>query len=434
MVVFGASGSLATKRLGPAIEKLASDKGRARRIFAIGVDLKPATWALGKGRYAHIQADLTLGETYHALSSTMRARLAQQRSDCTYYLATAPQLFPQIVEGLENSGLDRAGTTRRILVEKPFGTSLGASRELQKQLDHAFGGARVYRVDHFLAKVGFGEIVGTRHASAELEEALNRNCVDHVQLMADEDLGVEGRASFYDRVGVMRDMVQSHMLQVLCQVAMDLPRSPSAERLDEARANLLKRVEPIQSDDVVWGQYSGYRSTHGVGIGSRTPTFVALRLSVKNERWRGVPFYLRSGKRLRRNVTKAVIVFKKSLNLTVGRRRHRLGYLSFEIDPAPALAGGVSPPGGDEEASATSMVPIWRKAPQDEYELLLDSALEDDHSHFVGERFNELAWRLVDPPIKALEEGRSGLRGYVAGTDGPADSGRLLASSGRAWA
>ncbi len=433
IVVFGASGSLARKRILPAIEKLASEGTVSPSLFAIGVDLKAPPRARSKERFAHIQGDLIRRETYGNLSAALRAKLPGPKADCTYYLAVGPQLFLSVVKGLEESGLAQIPASRRILVEKPFGTGLGSCRKLQRQLDLAFGRARVYRVDHFLAKTGVREIMRTRLASAELEEALNRDCVDHVQLIADERQGVEGRVGFYDKVGVMRDMVQNHMLQMLCQVAMEPPRSDDSEQQDEARADLMKRLGPIGAADIVWGQYSGYRFTEGVGRGSRTPTFVALRVSVENKRWSGVPFYIRTGRRLRRNVTKVVVVFRRPVDLKIEGRMHRLEFVSFGIDPAQAVAGGLIRNGGVGDPGACAIKGVRSAAPQDEYELLLHSAFDDDHSLFVGDGFNERAWKLVDPPIRQLEEGRSNLRAYTAGTDGPAESEELLRAPGQAW-
>jgi len=433
VVVFGASGSLATTKLMPAIERLTYEGAKPRRIFTIGVDLKPPPRASSREWFAHVQGDLTHMETYDALSSSLRGKLARTGADCTYYLATGPQLFPRVVDGLEHSGLNHAATSRRILVEKPFGTSLRSSKKLQKRLDLAFGKTRVYRVDHFLAKTGVREIVRTRLANPELEGALNGDCVDHVQVMADESQGIEGRAGFYDKVGDMRDMVQNHMLQVLCQVAMEPPRSDASRQRDDTRASLLKRVDPIRSDDIVWGQYSGYRLADGVRSGSRTPTFVALKLFVGNGRWRGVPFYLRTGRKLRRNLTRVLVVFKKPLDLEFRGRRYRLGFVSFGIDPIPSLTGGLIRFKGTGEPIAASVEEIRTVAPQDEYELLLRGALDGNHSLFVGDRFNELAWKLVDPPIKELEDGHSSLQRYAAATGGPVESESLLTTSGRAW-
>ena len=433
VVIFGASGSLATTRLMPAIEKLRPGQHGAHQLFTVGVDVKSPSAAFGKEGLAYVRGDLTRRETYDALSELLRLKVAGSKSDCTYYLATPPQLFPRVVEGLEEAGLDKLGVARRIIVEKPFGTDLGSSRALQRQLDHSFGRARVFRADHFLAKVGVREILRVRRASPDLEAALNGDAVDSVQIVADENSGVEARAGFYDRVGVMRDMVQNHLLHVLCQVATELPPVEGSSIQDEVRAELLKRIVPLRKDDVVWGQYSGYRLTKGAKTGSKTPTFVALRLSADTSRWRGVPFYIRTGKKLRRDLTKAVVIFKEPVSIRIRGRQRRLGIISFEVDPRAGVAGelGRSVRGGNP--SSTSREVIRKPAPQDEYELLLRGALGDDHALFAGDRFNDLAWRIVDPPIRELEAGHADLRTYAPGTDGPAESERLLSTSGRSW-
>jgi len=432
-VIFGAAGSLATGRLLPAVQGLVAAHEIPRRLLVVGLDLKPPPSTFNRQGFAYIRGDLARRDPFELLSAMLAKKLPESNAECAYYLATAPQLFTRIIGGLEESGLDDFGASRKILVEKPFGTDLASSRALQKKLEASFGGARVYRIDHFLAKAGVRELARTRRATAELEATLNSDCVDQVQIVADEAFGVERRATFYDKIGVMRDMFQNHLLQVLCQVAMELPTPGASADREDLKADLLRQIAPPSGNDVVWGQYSGYRSVKGVDEESRTPTFVALRLSVKGRRWRGVPFYIRTGKRLRRTLTKAVIVFKRPAPVRIRGKLRKLGFVSFEIDPrATVVVGGLKREAGREALQTASEV-IRSVPPQDEYELLLREALTDDHSFFVGDRFNGLAWKIADPAIKELEEGRGNLMTYRQGSDGPAESGRLLRESGRIW-
>lgn len=416
-VVFGSSGNLATSKLLPAVARL----GRARRVPAglrvMGVDRIPPgkvpRWL------TFVRGDLRSENTYERLSKELGGARGSAEPNALFYLATVPGLFASIVEKLRKSGLAEAPSGwRRVAVEKPFGLNLEGAVELERRLDLAFPG-QVLRVDHFLGKAGAVGIARFRFADGRIEKMWNSKNIDSVQIMADEDLGAERRGRFYDSVGVVRDMIQSHLLQLLCLVSMERPEPGRAGGEADARRRLLEGVTPISSRDAVWGQYRGYRSVRGVRRGSTTPTFAALKLSISNGRWRGVPFYLRSGKCLARNATEVVVVFKR------GRRTGKPDLVRFEIDPTPRVtirSAGIEKTWTD---------PITSHARRHEYSEVIRWALEGDQGRFVDAQFNPLSWRIFDPLLRAHEGVVPEV--YVPGSWGPVASDSLLAGDGRTW-
>ena len=408
IVVFGSSGNLAATRLLPAIET----EMKTRHIRVVGVDREPPGRREAK-RIAFVRGDLTRQETY----SRLKAALAGTRGHALFYLATGPRLFPEIVRRLKIAGDLRRND--RIAVEKPFGVDLRSARLLEGRLRSAFAPKRIFRVDHFLFKDGAVGLERFRFADGRLEGVWNRRFVDSVQIMADEDTGAEERGEFYDSVGVVRDMVQNHLLQLFCLVAMDRPRPgcPPSRR----RAELLRSVAPVSPEDVVWGQYRGYERTPGVRKGSRTPTFVALKLLVRNPRWDGVPFYVRSGKSLARDATEVVVAFKGGVEAKPAG------------PPLPRVVRfGIDPEARTELTWGRSEL-VWRgrgkAAVEGEHRRAIRGVMRGDLRRFVDSGFNELSWRLFDPVI----EGVGAVERYEPSGRGPASSDLLLAKDGRRW-
>ena len=410
IVVFGSSGNLATTKVIPAIETEVK-AGRLRDL--VGVDRRRPRQEAPPW-FTFVLGDLASQETYARLAEKMEDRVA------LFYLATPPRLFPEIVRRLEDAGLNRPGS--RVAVEKPFGVDLASSRLLERRLRSAFPRRRTFRVDHFLCKDGAVALARFRFAYGELEPMWSNRFVDSVQIMADEDSAVRERGEFYDSAGVLRDMVQNHLLQLLCLVAMERP-DPSGDRSSaRAKAELLKSIAPIPREDVAWGQYRGYERVSGVRKGSRTPTFVALKLQVRNRRWGGVPFYLRSGRPLARDATEVVVEFRGG----------------SAADPNGPLCPRAVRFGIDPEART---VLTWRRSErawrdrrpsrgqESAAQRVLRGALKRDQEMFVDDGFNELSWKLFDPLVR--DQGNP--EGYGAGGWGPASSDLLLARDGRSW-
>ena len=407
MVVFGSSGNLSTTKVLPAVE----GELKGGRFRAVGVDRRPPRggpfpWL------TFVQGDLARKETFARLAVAVGPDALRERG-ALFYLATPPALFPGIVRGLKKAGLARPGS--RIAVEKPLGADLKSARVLEKELGAAFARERVYRVDHFLCKDGAVGLAHFRFADGRLEGAWNSRFVDSVQIMADEGSAAAGRGEFYDSVGAVRDMAQSHLLQLLCLVAMDRPGSEGPRSFAEARAKGLKAVAPPSPRDVVQGQYRGYERVVGVRRGSRTPTFVALKLQVRNRRWEGVPFYLRSGKVLARDATEVVVAFRRAAG--PGPRLVRFAF-------APKAVTTLERGGRTQE---------WRdpqlRAGEGDYRRVIRGVLAGDQSRFVDRGSNELAWKLFDPIVR----GRKRPERYVPGGWGPAASDDLLGREGRRW-
>ena len=416
IVVFGSSGDLATTKVFPAIEGEAKAGRLGRSVRAIGVDRRPPRHAAPHW-LEFVQGDLTRQETYERLAEAMDA--VPPEGGALFYLATPPRLFPEVVQRLQKSGLVRPAS--RVAVEKPFGVDLRSSRLLEARLGSAFARKRVFRVDHFLCKDGALGMEHFRFADGGLESRWNGRYVDSVQIMADEKSGLVGRGDFYDAVGVARDMAQNHLLQLLCLVAMDRP-GPGTRTSGNARAEVLKSMAPIVQQDVVWGQFRGYQGEAGVHRGSATPTFVALKISVRNERWEGVPFYLRTGKLLARDATEVVVTFKGGRpEGTKGPGAPRL--VRFGIDPSArtrVMRG---------RSEAVWKDPRLTGASEGEYQRVVQGVLEGDQRRFAGREFNELSWELFDPIIK----GQKAPDMYDPGGWGPASSDSLLAREGRRW-
>jgi glucose-6-phosphate 1-dehydrogenase len=415
IVVFGSSGNLATKRIIPAMES-EMKAGRLGYVRAIGIDHRPPRSGIPPWS-TFVLGDLSRQGAYVRLAEAMRD--AAPPGAPLFYLATVPRLFPEIVRRLQNEGLARPGS--RIAVEKPFGVDLKSSRLLESRLGSAFAKKRIFRVDHFLCKDGTIGMAHFRFVDGRFERIWNRGFVDSVQIMADEDSAIGGRGGFYDSVGVVRDMVQNHLLQLLCLVSMDPPDSDEPRSRERAKTKLLKSIAPISRQDVVLGQYRGYERATGVRRGSRTPTFVALRLLIRSERWDGVPFYLRSGRPLARDATEVVVTFKGGAEGPKGSRLPRA--IRFSIDP---VARTTVDWGGPEL--------VWKdrslmRVHEDEYRRVIQGVLSGDQGLFAGSRFNELSWKLFDPIVQSQGDPDR----YDAGGWGPASSDLLLARDGRSW-
>lgn len=403
-VIFGSSGNLATTRLIPAIRSLQEKGALPGRALTVGVDRRSRRG--GPALDGFVRGDLEDQGTYSDLAAKVLGVAGEGSADVLLYLATKPQLFPQIVSRLSSAGLNRGGWRRtRIVVEKPFGVDLRSARLLEGRLRSSFRSGDVFRMDHFLGKQGALRMALPRSGAVGAERGWDRRSVDHVQIMADEEAGVEGRGDFYDTIGVVRDMIQNHLLQLLCLVAMERPASDDPLAWAREKARVLRGLRLPPAEGAVWGQYPGYDRVRGVKSGSRTPTFVALKISLADDRWLGVPFYVRSGRRLARTATEVVVAFKEP---AAGSGGARLRPVRFSVDP-PGAKG------------------------EDEYERLLLAASRGDQTLFVGAGFNELAWRAFDPLLKGLERRRMEPNAYEPGSWGPAGSDALLAADGRSW-
>jgi len=464
IVIFGASGDLTRRKLVPALHSLGcenllpkatqvlglartflSDEAFCDRVYEGVVEyarLKPGVcelWPHFAQRMSYLPGDYDDPATYRRLGERL-ARLDVvhgTRGNRLYYLATPPTLCPAIVEQLGRAGLSRSdGGWRRIIIEKPFGYDLKSAHRLNDRVHAVFDESQIYRIDHYLGKETVQNIMTFRFANAIFEPLWSRNYVDSVQITMAESIGVGHRAGYYDQAGVLRDMFQNHMLQLLTLTAMEPPPAFGARALRDEKVKVLQAVRPVDLEDCVFAQHEGYCIENGVAPDSKTPTYVALKLYVDNWRWQGVPFYLRSGKNLSRKATEITLRFKRVPHLLFPRNADLVpNSLSLCIQPNEGihLRFQTKVPGAGMRAAPVDMEfhysdHFGEHTLPEAYERLLLDALQGDASLFARSDEIELAWTLIDP---LTVQNRPAT--YAPGSEGPAEADELLARDGRRW-
>jgi len=478
VVIFGASGDLTRRKLMSALFSLTCE-GLTPEYFAVvgvarsnmdddsfreriqeGIEthsrIKPdelcQKWPdFGSNLFYH-QANYDNPEDYQGLIKLLTKINKEQKIQCNYlfYLATPPNLSPTIVKQLGQAGLAQQtkDSWRRIIIEKPFGHDLASAMDLNKQIHQVFDESQVYRIDHYLGKETVQNLLVFRFGNAIFEPLWNRNYIDHVQITVAEEVGLGSRAGYYDTAGVIRDMFQNHLLQLLTLTAMEPPAEFNATSLRDEKVKVLKAVRPIKPDGVeqytVRGQYRTYRDEKGVSPGTETPTFAILKLFIDNWRWRNVPFYLRSGKALADKVTEISIQF-----------RH-VPHLMFPLAPGEQLPPNVlglciqpnegmnlrfetKIPGAGMRTRRVDMTFLYEQdfgkgTLPDAYERLILDALHGDPSLFTRSDEIELAWSLVDPILQGWSNNHApALTFYESGTWGPGKADEFIQTDGREW-
>jgi glucose-6-phosphate 1-dehydrogenase len=469
-VIFGASGDLTQRKLVPALHTLScggllskatrvvgvarstlSDAAFRDRLYEGVVQYSRSSpgicemWPRFADRHSYLAGGYDDPETYRRLGE----RLAQLDAEAgtqgnrLFYLATPPVLYPVIIEQLGQAGLNRNDLGWvRIIIEKPFGQDLESARRLNEQVHAVFDESQVYRIDHYLGKETVQNILTFRFANTIFEPIWNRNYVGHVQITVAESVGVGHRAGYYDKAGVLRDMFQNHLLQLLALTAMEPPAIFEANALRDEKVKVLRAVR--LGTRSVRGQYRGYRDEPGVAPESQTLTYAALQLLVDNWRWRDVPFYLRSGKQMMAKTTEIAIQFK------------RVPHLMFPLQPGEDITPNVlslclqpdegihlrfeaKEPGAGMRPRSVDMEFHYAEdfdasGLPDAYERLLMDAMQGDASLFARADGIEMAWRLIDPILTSWERPDAlPLVFYEPGSWGPAEADDLLAQDGRAW-
>jgi glucose-6-phosphate 1-dehydrogenase len=471
-VIMGGTGDLTSRKLMPALYNLAHKGHLSESWRVLGVarsaELNDETYrewarqALGEAGLGGKDMSDWCGECLHFFSlgdgtdedyARLKRRIEEIEKEAvlpgnrTFYLALPAAAFAPTAGGLGRAGLNASAGWTRLVVEKPFGHDLQSCLELHEAIGRHFREDQIYRIDHFLGKETVQNLLVFRFGNSIFENLWNRDRIESVQITVAETLGVEDRAAFYEKTGALRDIVQNHLTQILCLVAMEVPMAFEAEAIHHEKLKVLSSIQPLAPEDVVFGQYEsgqvgddrvvGYRQEEGIAADSRTETYVAMRLALDTWRWQGTPFYIRTGKRLDRKLTQIVVAFRRPpicLFESMGScllHRNDL-FITLQPDEGFSLVIDVKTPG---EPLGLKRIPLGFRYQEafgqlpDAYETLILDILRGNQTLFVHADEVRTSWRLYDPLLQLKDQ----VKPYAAGSAGPIEAERLLQKDGHSW-
>ncbi len=471
-IIFGATGDLTRRKLLPALFRLASEGHTPERYAILGVGRKAeldseifrdqARTGLREAGFPEKEIDDWCAHRvhYYALEETTQDNLSGLSKHIealekkiglpgnrVFYLAMPPSVFPATMEGMGEAGLGESAGWTRLVVEKPFGDSLSAAQKLNKLVHRNFDESQIYRIDHYLGKETVQNLLVFRFANSIFESLWNRDRVESVQITVAESLGIEMRAGYYEHAGALRDMVQNHLTQLVTLIAMEVPASFTADAVRYEKVKVLSAISSIDPDELVFGQYTGgviheeevagYTDEPGVDPRSQTETYVALKLELDTWRWQGVPFYIRTGKRMPRRLTQIAVTFRKPpvrLFESAGAFQTNPNILLLTLQPDEGfdLCVDVKVPGEPFQLRTLPLHFLYKEAfapAPDAYQTLLLDVLTGDQTLFVHAEETEASWALYKPVLDT----QLPIHAYAAGSWGPREADRLLARDGHIW-
>jgi glucose-6-phosphate 1-dehydrogenase len=444
LVFFGATGDLAYKKIFPALQAMIKRgklsvpvvgvakagwnldqlKARAQDSLREHGGLDDSAWEKLSSLLRYVDGDYSDPATFAAVKTALAG--AQHPA---HYLAIPPSLFEEVVDQLVKSGSAKGA---RMIVEKPFGHDLDTAQELDRILLAAFPESSIFRIDHYLAKGPVQNMMSFRFSNSFMEPLWNRDYIESVQITMAEDFGVQGRGSFYDQTGTIRDVIQNHLFQLMCNLAMESPARNDSESIRDEKVKVLKAISPIETKDLVRGQFKGYLDEKGVAPDSKTETFAVLRLNIQSWRWAGVPFYIRAGKNLPVTCTEVVARLRPAPSTKYMEGELPQNQIRFRISPDMTISMCVSVLSDADSGGRQLEEMIATRHPLPEqvepYERVLTDAMSGDESIFARQDYVEEAWRIVDPVLKASTP----VFPYDPKTWGPKEADSLVPPGG--WA